>query len=623
MDEIEEQDWQQLPDGVEKMRQRLLVAEQKLAELESGTVSQSAHWIHQFGENIKTIQASQSLEDVWRSVSHALQEMLGCTRTAVYCKNKTTELIVCSYANGLTRKLRDAIQETVSAFFALETPPSQPVVVNSVDENKNNPSLFAALQEELVTGYVLFFFSTPENLWGVAAAFRDSAQPFSAEEISLGLTVVQIGTTAIKNQQLINEANITLQREQKRNEITRTLSSALDLPSVLQNVSRIATELIAADAGLLGLVIDNQIMIFYPHNIPMQMNLRPAARGRGVAWKIVEDGQSILLDDYYSHPLAQPKWASLGIKAFIGVPVSSNDECLGALTVFNISDRPFTRRDLALVESVAQQAGSAIQNARMFAEAEQRASALANALNRQDELDKLKNQFIQTVSHELRSPLGIIYGHAELLESGDLGELNPIQQNSIEIISGRVRMLTDLMDDLTALMAAETQEFRRDFINPGQFLYAMVAEYGMQAENHNITLVSEIAEDALWVQGDLTQLRRVFDNLLSNAFKYTDAGGTILLRLMMDVPKVVFEVADSGEGISPKHLPRIFERFYQVTDNKYRPRRKGTGLGLSLVKEIIEAHRGQVSVASELGVGTTFRIELPGYEPPQGEGVKG
>lgn len=605
---------QQLAEAFAAMQARALVAEARVAELESGS-SQNSNWIENLEPITNALQAADSLEEVWRLLSSGLEAIVGGVRTAVYYKNPTTGIISNPYATGITRHLRQIVKTRIVGYFNSETAVfDTPLVVNNIATSEDDPEFVKALLDEAVHAYTLYFLTIAGKCWGIVAVLAEKPDAFANETVQTGQLLTKITSSVVQTLHLQNEYEITLQREQKRNEITDTFSNAFDLPSILQNVGRIATELVGADAGLLGLVIDNQIMIFYPHNIPLQMNLRPASKGRGVAWDIVESGQSVLLDNYMAHPHAQHKWTQMAIRSFIGVPVFSNEGCLGALTVFNTSDKKLTRRDLALVESVGQQAGVAIQNARMLAEAKQRAIALVNTLNRQEELDKLKNQFIQTVSHELRSPLGIIYGHVELLESGDLGELSDIQQESIGIISGRIRMLTDLVNDLTALLAAETQEFRRDFINPVQLLYAMVAEYRMQSDENGIAIKPEIAEKSLQIQGDLTQLRRVFDNLLSNAFKYTDAGGTITMRLWNESQKVVIEVEDSGEGIAPEHLPRIFERFYQVTDNKFRPRRKGTGLGLALVKEIIEAHRGEVFVVSEPGMGTTFRIELPGYE---------
>jgi signal transduction histidine kinase len=132
----------------------------------------------------------------------------------------------------------------------------------------------------------------------------------------------------------------------------------------------------------------------------------------------------------------------------------------------------------------------------------------------------------------------------------------------------------------------------------------------MQADAHELHLEADIADELPPILGDPNHLRRVFDNLLSNAFKYTNPGGQVKIKAWAEGAQLFVEVSDNGEGIPGPHLPRIFERFYQVTDSN-KPRRKGTGLGLSLVKEIIEAHRGTISVHSKEGLGTTFTIRLP------------
>ena len=178
----------------------------------------------------------------------------------------------------------------------------------------------------------------------------------------------------------------------------------------------------------------------------------------------------------------------------------------------------------------------------------------------------------------------------------------------------RVIMLTNLVDDLTALLAAETQELRREEIDTILLVYSLLADYRMRASELGIQLEAEIDENMPWILGDSTHLRRVFDNLVSNAFKFTPSGGHITLRLKALGNDVQIEVEDSGEGIPEDKVGRIFERFYQVEGGSTR-RHKGTGLGLTLVKEIIEAHRGTVSVRSQLGAGTTFTIVIPGFWP--------
>jgi signal transduction histidine kinase len=613
----------ELFDELNELQQQMQQLEQQLAELRSAEKKelhnrQEGADPHQLlATAIGNILNASTEEMLFSTLCDTLTQILECDRTAVFLYNSTSQSLTCQFSNRLSPQLISQVEQ----FFAI-LPINRAITENTtivIADVANAPAIEQIRGQMLFDGihsYTILPLAVANQTIGVVAAYCNQQTPFQPEALQDGQMVAHLGAAKLQNIRLVEDAKDAIMREQRLNDMTRTLSNALDLPTILQNVGRLTAELIGADAALLGLVIDGEIMIFYPHNISANMSLRPALKGRGVAWEIVETQQTICIDNYMTHPHAQPKWERIGIKAFLGVPIQSGDECLGAINLFNLSSGfSFSQRDRALAESVGRQAGVAIQNARMFAETKQRATALANALNRQEELDGLKNQFIQTVSHELRSPLGIIFGHAELLESGDMGELAPLQKESIQIIVGRVRMLTDLVDDLTALLAAETQEFRREKIDPVQLVYSMLAEYRMQADKLEIRLESEIAERLPMMHGDLTHLRRVFDNLMSNAFKFTPGNGRITIRMFQHENQIVVEIEDTGEGIDEDQLPRIFERFYQVKDKGNQPRRKGTGLGLALVKEIIEAHRGTVSVKSKPGDGTTFRIELPGYSP--------
>lgn len=563
-------------------------------------------------QTAKSLLAANTPEDLWTAVLTAINRTLAAERAAIflYDENGTT----CPAAEGLSPGYITAFcQQTVFVPDQQLCQNLEPVVINDIHNDGRTASLYDKMVMEGFHAYVIFPLLTAEpTLMGALITYRNHPIPFTADDVAAGQTLAHMTALALHNVQLLNETRLNLIREQQLNEISRTLGSTMDLPTILGQVLRVTADLIGADAGLLGLVIDHQIMTFYPHNIPENMVLRPAPRGRGIAWEVVQRGETVYVEDYPSYHLAQPKWIKVGVKALMAVPLTAADTCLGVLVLFNLDNnrRRFTDRQIALAEAIGRQAAIAIQHARMYAEAHQRTTALRNALARQAELDDLKNKFIQTVSHELRTPLGIIHGHAELMGMGALGELTPRLQESVDIISRRVRMLIDLMDDLTAMLAAETQELRREEIQFDMLLYAMLDEYRLQANKTNISLRTEITEAVPPILGDINHLRRVVDNLVSNAFKFTPAEGAVTLRLWAEDNQVILEVADTGMGIPQDQLGRIFERFYQVNSHSKR-QHGGTGLGLALVKEIVQAHRGDVSVTSEVGVGTTFRIALP------------
>lgn len=558
------------------------------------------------------------LPSLWPRIKTAVQNTLQPDRMAIFIYDSENDTLSCPYYFGLSQTYIDHINKIFRE--APGTEQLNRLASIWIEDAQADPSFNDLREIVKAEGFhALASFPLIDNrgkTGGGIALYWDEIRPLNSSHVNTGHTLAHMIALAINTITLFTQTREALQRETQLGEISRMLNTTPDLPTLLGSVVKMVAELIKADSGLIGLVIDRDIMTFYPHNVPNWMNLRPAPRPRGLAWQIVRNCEPILVADYPDHPEAMQKWIKAGVTTFVGAPLRAHDHCLGMLALFNLNNSPrlFNQRDLDLVVSVGQQAGTAIQNLRMLAETQQRAAAMAAALNRQAELDMMKNNFTQSVSHELRSPLGIIYGHAELLASESLGELNEDQKQSSKIIMRRVLMLTNLVEDLTALLAAETQELRREDIDTTMLIYSLLADYQMRAEDLEISLEAEIAEPIPWIRGDSTHLRRVFDNLVSNAFKFTPAGGTITLRLNAEGEDVHIEVADSGEGIPDDKLGRIFERFYQVESGSAR-RHKGTGLGLTLVKEIVEAHRGTVSVKSELGQGTTFTILIPGFFP--------
>jgi signal transduction histidine kinase len=259
---------------------------------------------------------------------------------------------------------------------------------------------------------------------------------------------------------------------------------------------------------------------------------------------------------------------------------------------------------------MGRQIAVALENARMYAIEQQRTVELARALEQQRELDRLKNQFIQNVSHELRTPLAMILGYAELLAAGELGEVRPEQQGPLEIIVQRSCVLRDLIGNITAILESEIREPVWESVSLSELVGEAMNDFQVLADQAGLELHGDISAKVPIVLGDAEHLRRVVDNLIGNALKFTPSGGRVAVRLSGHDEKVELEVADTGIGIASEHHESIFERFYQV-DGTTRRIHGGCGLGLALVKEIVERHGGGVSIESQLGRGSTFTVWLP------------
>ncbi|MBN2003206.1 MAG: GAF domain-containing protein [Anaerolineae bacterium] len=447
---------------------------------------------------------------------------------------------------------------------------------------------------------------------GVVNAECARPYAFTEDDERLMMTFSHQVSVGIERVRLFAETAEALAREQHLNQFARTINQRLDIGAILSDVVRQAAQLVEADAGSLRLLSADKMSLSAPYgcNLPDTLTVRTLDRG-GIAWHVVKNNVSLLLPEYSHHPQAQPEWMAAGVHACMAVPVTVGEEVFGSLTLFSLDiHRHFTARDLALTESIARHTGIAIQNARLFAQVQDRAAELSTALERLQELDKLKSEFIQNVSHELRTPLAIVRGYAELLRDGKLGELLAPQKEPVAIIARRIKMLSNLVEDLMAMMEIEAQQLQMEPLDMVSVVQAAHRDFQIQAIQGGLTLDAQIRVESAPVVGDSIKLRRVLDNLIGNALKFTPEGGTITLFLDVAGDAVLLDVADSGIGIPVEKLERIFERFYQV-DGSMKRRYGGTGLGLALVKEIVEAHSGSVSVESVVGEGAVFHVRLP------------
>lgn len=233
-------------------------------------------------------------------------------------------------------------------------------------------------------------------------------------------------------------------------------------------------------------------------------------------------------------------------------------------------------------------------------------------ITRLERLERVRQEFLSNVSHELRTPLTAILTFVETLQSGaiDDGENN---RRFLNVISRNAGRMHNLIDDILELSAIEAGTVR---VEPSCIrLRPLVAEVftalAVRAEDRCVTLRNEVADDVM-VYADAPRLEQMITNLADNAVKFNIESGAVTIRheLSIDETRDRIIVTDSGEGISPEHINRIFERFYRVDRARSRAL-GGTGLGLAIVKHLARAHGGEASVASTSGNGSTFTIELP------------
>jgi PAS domain S-box-containing protein len=248
--------------------------------------------------------------------------------------------------------------------------------------------------------------------------------------------------------------------------------------------------------------------------------------------------------------------------------------------------------------------------------------ALEEGLKRQveelEELDRIRSEFVATVSHELRTPLTSIIGEAELLVDGDLGELTADQTHGVEVIGRNSERLLTLIDDLLMLSHIETSalELRRQPTAVARLVDGLRCQIELTAAAKAVELTVDCCPDAGSVHVDPEHLGRAVLNLLTNAVKFTPAGGQVALDARRHGEDLVIRVSDTGVGIPLDEQDRLFTRFFR-SSVATRMAIQGTGLGLAIVKQIVEEHGGTVAIESIPDVGTTATVTIPAGDEPE------
>jgi signal transduction histidine kinase len=235
--------------------------------------------------------------------------------------------------------------------------------------------------------------------------------------------------------------------------------------------------------------------------------------------------------------------------------------------------------------------------------------------------EKLKAEFVATMSHELRTPLNVVLGFGSLLADEAFGALNQDQADACQKIMESTERLATLINDLLdwSRLEASTLEFNMTRLDIGRLAESVIEDMRPLAERKQLDLKLELGKDLPAITADPDRVEQVLKHLLDNAVKFTPNGGRVGLTVthLPDNGAVALDVADTGIGIPPEAMHKLFTRFYQVDSSNTRLY-GGTGIGLSLVRELVHRHGGEVTVDSRVNQGSTFHVLLPISGPPEG-----
>jgi signal transduction histidine kinase len=390
-------------------------------------------------------------------------------------------------------------------------------------------------------------------------------------------------------------------------EVVRGLTTAPDLETFLQTIISEATELTNSE---LSSILEYDGTAEELRFLAMQWFERDLLRPMGVpldgsaAGWVFRRGQPLIIQDVRKdqrHFNLVDRMTNHQTQSLVAVPLMVRGEVVGVLEALNKKDDAhYTEEDLTILETLGALAAQAMQNVDLMRKV--RASRVELA-----ELERLKTDFIAITSHELRTPLGLILGHATFLRELAGGQY----EEQLDAIIRNATKLKEIVESLSDVDNFQNGAARvkGDRVSMTRIAEDVVALFKDEAEQKNITLKLEPVSQPFYLHADQIKITIALSNLVKNAIQYTEAGGTVKVKVEEDSGYIKVTVTDNGIGIPPRELPRIFERFYQVETHLTR-RYGGMGLGLSVAKAMIELHGGRIWAESE-GRGSQFTFLLP------------
>jgi signal transduction histidine kinase len=455
---------------------------------------------------------------------------------------------------------------------------------------------------------------------GAIVMRRQEVRPFSDRQIALLKTFADQAVIAIENVRLFSELQArnrdlteALDQQTATSEILRVISnSPTDLQPVLDALVKRAEHLCNADVAYILRVDGDVLRLVATSTSFPTAETRPIRHGL-VAGRAVLERRTVHVPDLlaamdeFPEAVLHPGPASWSV---LSVPLLREGTAMGVLQLRRTSVRPFSEKEIALIETFANQAVIAIENARLFQELLEKSRQLEIA-------NRHKSVFLANMSHELRTPLNAIIGFSEILLDPSLRVTDEEQRQFLTDIFNSGKHLLKLINEVLDLARIEAgrMELQIESTLLGSVLDAVQSTMRPLAAKKGIDLRVDRNGSVPAFPMDGGRVKQVLLNLLGNAMKFTPEGGRVWVDVDVADGMARVEVGDTGPGIPPEDHERIFLEFQQVKTDGSANKPEGTGLGLALAKKFVEMHGGNLWVESEVGKGSRFFFTLPISRP--------
>lgn len=564
-------------------------------------------------EIVRLANAETDLRALIVLVTQQACALLEADRGSLYVLEKETGELYSTTALGLPGKtIRLKLHQGVAGWVAAT---GESIVV---DDAYADTRFYGAVDE--ATGYqtrqilCVPIKNRRGEVLGALELLNKRRGTFTAEDEALLLLVASQVGVALANAQLYEGLRTNLDRLSRLMKVSAAISSELDLDALLRTISQTTSYLLHAERSTVFLVdrARNELWSRVAEGLDQEEIRIPL--NAGIAGMVATTGTPIRISDAYADPRFNPEVDRLTgyrTRTVLCAPMrNARGQVIGVFQVLNKRGGDFSALDEQLLASLSSQAAMAVENARLYDEA-QRGYAQLQAL------DRMKSDFLNTISHELRNPLSPILGYCDLLLAGSMGPLPGNCIRGVQAIATSAKRLLSLIESLLVFIRLDQGEMAltRGPVELPALVAGVLEPFQATVGEQRLTLTNEVAGGLPPVIADRQELMMVLTHLVDNATKFTPAGGhvTVTARPVTgEGGSLVVEIAvqDDGIGIPAELHEKIFERFYQVDSSTTR-QFGGMGIGLAVVKQIIEAHGSRVEVESEPGKGSTFRFALP------------
>jgi GAF domain-containing protein len=450
---------------------------------------------------------------------------------------------------------------------------------------------------------------------GAFGLTRSEVRPFTDKEIELVTTFADQAVIALENTRLLNELRESLQQQTATADVLKVISrTAFELQPIFDTLVENAVRLCEAERAFLFLFDGKLLRSAATYNVSPELrefvDNNPIAPGRhSISARAALERRTVHVPDIQGDPeYAYAVRDERPIRTTLAVPMLKGDDLVGTITIYRLELKPFTDKQIALVETFADQAAIAIENVRLFDEIQEKSRQLAEASER-------KSQFLASMSHELRTPLNAIIGLTEMMVTnaarfGTEKALEPLRR--VNAAGTHLLSLINEVLDLSKIEAGKL-ELNPERVNLARLIDEVIGTAGQLAEKNKNRLVVDAQDNPGALTADSMRLKQILLNLLSNACKFTKEGEVALRtrRVTDGRDWVELAVADSGIGMTAEQQAKLFQDFTQA-DSLTARRYGGTGLGLAISRKLARMMGGDVTVTSEPGKGSVFTVRLPG-----------